>query len=192
MKITRIETKPLRIAYKVPFHWAQGVVEAAEVILVQVHTDEGIVGIGESMSSASGLSVELLLREAGKVCVGRNPFEISAITTSAYQHLFAARGNCSAPRFGALVLAGLEMALWDLVGKASGRAVHELMGGAVQSSIQYFGFPQGDTAEELAAEAGSFVAAGCDVIYVKIGRGQELDLQIAKQVRAAIGSRRLR
>jgi muconate cycloisomerase len=192
MKITHVETRLLRIPYKVPFHWAQGVVDAAEVILVLVHTDEGITGIGESMSSASGLSVELLLREAGKVCVGRNPFEIAAITRSAYQHLFAARGNCSAPRFGALVLGGLEMALWDLMGKATGLAVHELLGGAVRSSIQYFGFPQGDSAEEIAAEAKSFAADGCEVIYVKIGRSEALDLEIAKQVRAAIGSRRLR
>jgi hypothetical protein len=39
MKITRIETRPLRISYRQPFHWAQGVIEAAEVVLVSVHTD---------------------------------------------------------------------------------------------------------------------------------------------------------
>jgi len=192
MKITRIETTPLRIPYKVPFHWAQGVIEAAEVILVSVHTDEGITGYGESMSSASAQAIELFLQEAGKLCVGHSPFEITSLVARAYQHLFAARGNCSDPRFGALVLAGLDMALWDLAGKATGRAVHELLGGAVRDRIQYFGFPQGDTPEELAQDAKAWAESGCEVIYVKIGRGEALDLAITKQVRAAIGNRRLR
>lgn len=192
MKITRIETRPLRIPYKVPFHWARGVIEAAEVVLVGVHTDEGIIGYGESMSSASACAVQTFLRQAERVCVGRSPFEISALIRDAYQQLFAARGNCSAPRFGALVLSGLDMALWDVVGKTCGRAVHELLGGAVRPRIQYFGFPQGETAEELARDARRWANSGCEVIYVKVGRGEILDCAIVEQVRAAIGKKRLR
>jgi L-alanine-DL-glutamate epimerase-like enolase superfamily enzyme len=192
LKITGIETRPLRIPYQQPFHWAQGVIEAADVILVSVNTDAGITGYGESMGSASAGAVQSLLHEAGKLCVGRSPFEITALLGQVYQHLFAARGNCSAPRFGALVLAGLDMALWDVAGKATGRAVHELLGGAVRDQIQYFGFPQGDTAEELAREARQWATRGCEVIYVKVGRGETLDLAIAKQVREAIGGKRLR
>jgi L-alanine-DL-glutamate epimerase-like enolase superfamily enzyme len=192
MKITRIETKPLRIPYKAPFHWAQGVIDCAEVVLVCVHTDGGIIGYGESMSSASPSVVNSLLREAAKLCVGRSPFEITGLLRQAYQHLFAARGTCSAPRFGALVLAGLDMALWDVAGKATGCAVHELLGGAVRDRIQYFGFPQGDTAEQVAREAREWVDRGCEVIYAKVGRGEGLDLAIAEHVRAAIGHRRLR
>jgi L-alanine-DL-glutamate epimerase-like enolase superfamily enzyme len=192
VKITRIETKPLRIPYKKPFHWAQGVIEAAEVILVCVHTDEGVTGYGESMSSLPAGAVQSLLLEAAQLCIGGNPFQITALLHRAYQHLFAARGNCSAPRFGAQVLAGLDMALWDVVGKATGRPVHDLLGGAVRDRIQYFGFPQGDTAEELAREARQWVNNGSEVIYVKVGRGETLDLAIAEQVRAAIGNQRLR
>ncbi len=192
MKITRIDTKPLRIPYKRPFHWAHGVIEAAEVILVCVHTDEGIFGYGESMSSASAGAVESFVDEAAKLCIGSNPLHVSALMQRAYQRLFAARGNCSSPRFAALVLAGLDMALWDIAGKAAGRAVHELLGGAVRDRIHYFGFPQGDTPAELAKDAAHWVESGCDVVYVKIGRGEALDLAIVEQVRAAIGSKRLR
>ena len=192
MKITRIDTRPLRIPYKKPFHWAQGVVEAAEVVLVEVHTDEGVTGYGESMGSASAEAVRLFLQQAAKLCVGQSPFIINSLIGRAYQHLFAARGNCSDPRFGALVLAGLDMAMWDLVGKLCGRAVHELLGGRVRERIQYFGFPQGDTADELAREAAQWAQSGCDVIYVKIGRGEQLDMQITEQVREVIGDKRLR
>jgi L-alanine-DL-glutamate epimerase-like enolase superfamily enzyme len=192
VKITGIETRPLRIPYRTPFHWAQGVIAAAEVVLVCVHTDEGITGYGESLSSASAGAIQLFLQEAAKLCVGRSPFESTSLGRQVYQHWFAARGNCSAPRFGALLLAGLDMALWDIAGKATGRAIHELLGGAVRDRIQYFGFPQGDTAEELSEDARKFADDGCEVIYVKIGRGDALDLQIVEKVRAAIGERRLR
>jgi len=67
-----------------------------------------------------------------------------------------------------------------------------LLGGAVRDRIQYFGFPQGNTAQELARDASLWTQRGCKVIYVKIGRGEELDLAIAREVRAAIGQARLR
>jgi len=192
MKITTIDTKLLRIPYKEPFHWAQGVIDAAHVVLVCVHTDDGVTGYGESVGSASLTAVQSFIHEAARLCIGHTPFEVTRLMRDAYQHLFAARGNCSARRFGALVLAGLDMALWDAAGKVAGRAVHELLGGAVRETVRYFGFPQGDTAEDVARDAKNWSDAGCDVIYVKIGRGEALDLAIVEQVRAAIGNKRLR
>jgi len=104
MKITSIDTKLLRIRYKEEFHWAQGVIDAAHVVLVCVHTDEGITGYGESVGSASLTAVQSFLCEAAKLCIGRSPFEVTRLMGEAYQSLFAARGNCSARRFGALAL----------------------------------------------------------------------------------------
>jgi len=192
IRIAEVKTTPLRLPYKKPFHWAQGVIEAAEVILVEVRTDAGVTGYGESMSTSPAGAIESLLQAAGNLCIGHSPFEINMLMRQAYQQLFAVRGNCSAPRFGAQVLAGLDMALWDIAGKATCRAVHELLGGAVRDHIQYFGFPQGDSAREVADEARALAASGCEVMYVKVGRGEALDLAIAGEVRAAIGNKRLR
>jgi len=192
VKITRVEARPLRIAYKKLYHWAHGVNDAADVVLVCVHTDEGVTGYGESISCSAPDVVPQLLKQAEPWCVGQNPFEINNLLRRVYEHLFIAKGTGSAPRFGALVLAGLDMALWDLAGRASGRAVHELLGGKVRDEIQYFGFPQGNDAGELAAEAKGWADSGCEVIYVKVGRGDSLDLEIAARVRAAIGAKRLR
>ena len=100
-----------------------------------------------------------------------------------YHALFQITGTCSAPRLAGQVLAGLEMALWDIAGKTVGRPVHDLLGGAVRDEIGYFGFSQGATAEETAAEAKTFTEAGCDVIHVKVGRGDKLDLAVVEQVR---------
>ena len=193
MKIARIETTPLLVPYKKPYHWAQGVIHGAGIVLVEVHTDDGLVGIGESIATPSAAAIESYLKIAGNICTGRDPFENTRLMGECYQALFQAFGTCSAPRYSGQVLAGLEIALWDLMGKVTGRAVHELLGGAVRDEIAYFGFPQGATAAETAAEAQELAEAGCDVIYVKVGRGDALDLDIVRQVRAAIGpDKRLR
>jgi muconate cycloisomerase len=106
--------------------------------------------------------------------------------------LFATCGNLGGRRFGATVLAGLDMALWDIAGKAAGRPVHVLLGGAVRDAVSYFGFPQGDAPGQIARDAKRWADSGCDVIYVKIGREPRLDYEIVKEVRAAIGAHRLR
>jgi len=51
MKITGIRTTPLLVPYKVPYHWARGVEEGATVVLVEVESDGGIVGFGESLGA---------------------------------------------------------------------------------------------------------------------------------------------
>jgi muconate cycloisomerase len=193
LKITQVRTKPLLVPYTNPYHWAQGVIDGAQVILVEVETDEGFTGYGESIGTPSAEGIQLYIKLAGAICIDRSPFENAQLMAEAYHALFQALGTCSSPRFGGQVLAGLEMALWDLVGKATGLAAHELMGGAVRDEIQYFGFAQGETAAEIAAEAKLLAESGCEVIYFKVGRGDALDIAIAQQVRAAIGpQKRLR
>ena len=179
--------------YTRPYHWAQGVIDGAMVILVEVETDAGISGYGESIGTPSAEGMRSFINQVGAICIGRSPFENAQLMAEAYHALFQALGTCSSPRFGGQVLAGLEMALWDLMGKATGLAVHELMGGALRDEIQYFGFAQGETAAEIAAEAKLLADSGCEVIYFKVGRGDALDIAIAQQVRAAIGpQKRLR
>ena len=190
MKITKIHTRPLLVPYIKPYHWAQGVIDGATMILVEVHTDEGVTGYGETVGTPSVEGIQSFIKLAGEICIGRSPFENAKLMAEAYHALFQALGTCSSPRFGGQVLAGLEMALWDVMGKATGLAAHELMGGAVRDEIQYFGFPQGETAEEIAAEAKLLAESGCDVIYFKVGRGDALDIDIAQQVRNAIGPQR--
>jgi L-alanine-DL-glutamate epimerase-like enolase superfamily enzyme len=193
MKITEIKTTPLLVPYSKPYYWAQGVIEGACVVLVEVHTDEGVVGYGECIGSPSVQAVEAYLRCAARLCIGRDPFSNARLMAEAYHRLFEAFGTCSSPRFSGQVLCGLEMALWDIMGKATGRPAHELLGGAVRDEIRYFGFAQGEDAAEVATDAGRLAEDGFEVIYCKVGRGDALDLQIVAAVRAAIGpGKRLR
>ena len=193
MKISKIVTTPLLVPYKKPYYWSQGIIYGAGIILVEVHTDEGLIGYGESIATPSADAIQSYLKIAGDICIGKSPFENSRLMAEAYQTLFQALGTCSSPRYSGQVFAGLEMALWDLMGKATNRPVHDLLGGPVRDNIEYFGFAQGETADEIAFDADQLAKSGCEVIYVKVGRGDLLDLEIVKKVRLAIGpQKRLR
>lgn len=192
MKITHIRTTPLLLRYKEPYHWAQGVGEETTVVLVEVETDEGVVGIGESIGSPDGDLVAGVLRGASPLFVGQSPFDVARLCAQAYQAKFAAVGTGGTPRYANQVFAGLEIALWDLLGKATGQPVQRLLGGTVRPAVEYFGFLQGDTADELAEDARQAVASGFSVIYMKVGRGAETDMRNVAAVREAIGDRRLR
>ena len=187
MTITNVKATPLLVRNKVPYYWAAGVRYGAEVILIEVQTDDGITGYGESIGTPSVAGVSAFVNTAALHLIGGSVFDSRRLMMQCYHALFQAHGTCSAPRFGGQVFAGLEMAMWDAAGKTAGCAVHELLGGKVRDSIDYFGFIQGETAEMLAADAARLVSEGHRVIYGKVGRGEQLDIEIVRQVRAAVG-----
>ena len=193
MKISEVVTTPLWIPYKEPFHWSEDVTHGAEVIMVEVHTDEGVTGYGESIATPSAEAVRAHLSLAADFCVGRSPFENARLIGEAYDALFGREESCRAPKFAGKALAGLEMALWDAMGKAVDRPVHELLGGAVRNEVCYFGFPQGESATEISSEAARLAVSGHEVIFLEVGRGDDLDAEVVARVRAAIGpNKRLR
>ena len=190
MKITAINTTPLFVPYTRPYYWAQGTIDGADVILVEVQTDTDVTGYGESIGGGAAGAVQSYIDHAARVCIGRDPFANAGLMAELYHRLFQMQGVCSAPRFAGQVLCGLEMALWDVMGKAVGQPAHALLGGAVRDEIQYFGFAQGETAVEVAADAEALAGQGFEVIYFKVGRGDALDLETVAAVRAAVGPRR--
>ena len=141
MNIARLQTTPLALAFKEPYHWAGRVDHAAAVVLVEVETDDGLVGIGESVAAFPAEGTVAALQGVAPLFVGQPVFDVERLITGA-RHL----GSFNhIPWHANFVLAGLEMALWDILGKAAGWPVHRLLGGAVREEVDYFGFVQGDT-----------------------------------------------
>jgi len=192
MKIASIETTPLFCKFKQPYHWAQGITYGAPVVLIRITTDQGVVGIGESSASPNYQTLMSILNDAIPSFVGQSVFDGNRLIWNYYRDGFNARGTGSASRFFSQAMAGMELALWDAIGKAMRQPLHKLLGGKARDAVSYFGFIQGDTADELAAHAKSLVKQGFDVLYLKIGRGDDLDEEITGAVRKAIGKRRLR
>lgn len=192
MKIKSIETTPLFCKFRQPYHWAQGVTHGAPVILIRIETDTGVVGIGESSASPDCPTVLSILQDAIPSFIGKSAYDGNRMIWNYYRDGFNARGTGSASRFFSQAMTGFELALWDAIGKAAGQPLHRLLGGKARDEVRYFGFIQGNTADELAHHAKSLVKQGFEVLYLKIGRGDDLDEEITAAVRKAIGRKRLR
>jgi muconate cycloisomerase len=188
MKITEIRTTPLSLRFKQPYHWAGRVDLGSAAVLIEVETDEGLVGIGESTATFPADDVLNTLQGISSLFIRESPFDIERL----FDRARFLGGFNYRPRHANMTLAGLEMALWDLIGKALGQPTYRLLGGAFRSAVDYFGFLQGDTAEQLAAHAEQVVSDGYSVVYMKVGRGDDRDLENVHAVREVIGERRLR
>jgi L-alanine-DL-glutamate epimerase-like enolase superfamily enzyme len=187
MKITAIKTTPLLCKFKQPYHWSQGINYGAPVVLIEIETDKGVVGIGEATASPVLAPVLAILEDAIPHFIGKSAYDGNRIIWNYYQAGFNARGTGSAPRYFSQALAGIELALWDAIGKSVKLPLHKLLGGAVRDKVEYFGFVQGDTPDELAAHAKELHDHGFKVLYIKVGRGAELDVAIVSAVRKAVG-----
>ena len=187
MRIKSINCYPLLINNKYPYYWSHGIINSTEIILIEIEAENGVKGYGESIATPSGEGVKAFIDSASSVLIGEDIFQNQRIIKKCYHSLFQAHGTCSAPRFGAQILSGLEMALWDLCGKIVERPLHELLGGKYRDKIEYFGFIQGKSADELAIDAKKLSKNGHKVIYGKIGREESTDVQIVKKVREAVG-----
>ena len=188
MKITGIRTTPMSIPFRQGYHMRPGSGHGVTTLLVEMDTDAGITGIGETCGWISVSGIAAMYKDVERLFVGESPFDVERLFARAAKVTFL---NVT-PRFGNRLLAGLEMACWDLIGKAAGQPVHRLLGGAARGRVGYFGFPQGDGADELAASARRIVDDGFLVFYMKVGRGERADVENTAAVRDAIGDRRLR
>jgi L-alanine-DL-glutamate epimerase-like enolase superfamily enzyme len=182
MRITAVTTTPLAIPFERPFHWRSGVQRGANLVLFAVETDEGVTGFGESICEEPA-AVEAYGRLIARAFVGRSPGDVEAILCVLWRD---GRWRFH-PRFSLQVVSGLEVACWDALGKGLGVPASTFLGGRVREEVDVMGFPQGDTAEELARESAALAAAGHRVIYVKIGRPGRADEEVVGSVRDAIG-----
>lgn len=133
MIITKIETFPLRIPFKpgnksAPAAWGDKDLPAADSLLVKVTTDEGIEGWGEAFGFRAVSSVKLSVDELiAPLCIGKDATRIGPLMYDVQEkmHIFGRAG----PLFYGL--SAVDIALWDIAGKAANAPVSRLLGGGV-------------------------------------------------------------
>ncbi|BAS28050.1 mandelate racemase/muconate lactonizing enzyme family protein [Limnochorda pilosa] len=166
--------------------WSGGVAHGQTACLVQVQTDAGLSGLGEINPGPQAPRVAEAAVDALKAfIVGEEPWNISSLWARMY------KGSIVWGRRGVAVsvMGGVEMALWDLVGKALGRPVYELLGGKVRRSIRAYAsggvnFAKGQLEDELR----SYVDRGFTAVKVRIGAPTlDANLRVAERARSAIG-----
>ena len=127
-------------------------------IFVKVLTDEGITGWGEMISGTKTETVVAGAYEMGKKLIGRDPFEIERLWQEMHRSFF--RGG----PINGTIISGLEMALWDIKGKALNLPVYELLGGAARDRIRVYSWIGGDRPSDVAEQAQARVDKGFTAI----------------------------
>jgi galactonate dehydratase len=124
-------------------------------LFLKMHTDEGIVGLGEPIVEGRAQTVAAAVHEIGRYLIGQDPRRIEHHWQAIYRGQFYRGG----PVLNS-ALSGVEQAMWDIKGKALGVPVYELLGGAVRSKIRVYSH-LGDAAPEgMARAARAKVAQG--------------------------------
>ncbi len=198
MKITKIECSPLKYPLR---HACQGdtpvqkkrrmgfgeVPKLVPIVIVQLHTDEGIVGIGESggITSLSYMPdtvpsiIEVITEYFAPLILGENPFNIDKIVSAMEK---CSRGNY-------LAKAAIDMALHDIVGKALKIPVYQYLGGLSAEKIPVHWVLSAGSCDEIVREAQGAIKAGYRALKLKVGLSTpEQDLGIVEAVRSTVGS----
>jgi L-alanine-DL-glutamate epimerase-like enolase superfamily enzyme len=185
VKITAVHVETLELEMEEPFLIASSALAASPCDLVRVETDEGLVGFGEAcpayeFTGDTLWTVQDVIGEyLGPAVIGKDPFQLEAIVHCWERELWTV-GNQAA-------CAALEMALWDLQGKALGRPLYDLIGGRTRDGLVEVIAWGWDEPEALADKTRRMRAEGITVFKIKVGDLPERDEQRVAAVREAAG-----
>lgn len=189
MKVTDVTCHILQSKVERPFTSARGWLYSTRAsCIVEISTDAGITGWGECYGPAAVNKAVIETQYRSRV-VGRDPFDVEVVWEDLYNRI----KDYGATGFAITALSGIDIALWDVMGRATGKPIHKLIGGAHRTSLQayatglYF-IDMDRLVEEAVEEALAYKEQGFRAIKMKIGLGDpKLDFQRVKAVREAIG-----
>ena len=138
-------------------------------VVVRVHTDKGITGLGESFyrSKENNRFLAESVKSMSRHIIGKDPENVKLIWHELYLHVKRAGA------YGAL--SAIDEALWDIKGKESGKPVYQLLGGQTNEVEAYATFPVDKTAEELIDSAKWLSEKGFQAMKIGAGFGVEED-----------------
>lgn len=151
-------------------------------VVVKMHTDAGITGLGETLtydpSGTAAIATAQAVESLGRHLVGKNPLEVTRRWRELYQ--FAKRSG------GFKALSALDEALWDIAAKDAGKPLFELLGGRTSRVRAYATFPHRQSAGDLVEKAERLAGAGFPSMKITVGRGVTEDREYVRAVSGAL------
>ena len=189
MKITDVITHQLSVKVDQPFTSSRGWVYTTRgALVVEVRTDEGITGWGDCYGPTAVCKsiVDTLLKPT---VIGKDPFDVEVIWETLYNKVkdYGLSGMTISG------ISGIDIAMWDIIGKATGMPIHKLIGGSFRPKVLAYAsglyFRNVDRlTDEAVEEARGYASQGFRAIKMKIGLGSvRRDIERVAAVRAAIG-----
>jgi glucarate dehydratase len=196
MKIRSITALPVNIPFRAPYRFSYGSIASLTKTVVQLTTEDGVVGLGECADGDRAAEVVA----AGEKLIGLDVRDLAIAESRVVPAMrYTPWGNVTAAR---RVFGGIEMAMWDARGKTESVPLHLLLGGAVRSEIpltEYFSyrFPGLDPGEATPVDIARYCATmierhGSTIFEGKVGTvSLAEEVRMVREVRAAIGERSL-
>jgi L-Ala-D/L-Glu epimerase len=184
MIITDVKAQAIELPYK-DQNWkiATGSFTGARMIFVDILTDKGLVGRGCTTSGALFISgesqasvVHVIEGTFSKLLKGRSPFDMEDIIADMDREV---SGNYRAK-------AGIDLALYDLIGKASGVPVRSLIGSSKTRPIPVMRMVSIKEPKAMANDALALVREGFKALKIKVGEGRKSDIERIKAIREAV------
>jgi D-galactarolactone cycloisomerase len=189
MRIRSLQSVP--ISYRVPqgqnVRLGIGRAVKRDAVLVKVETDAGITGWGEAHHGrAPGAIAKLIDTTISELVTGMDALDVVGVWNRVYQMQLASHGMGAA---ATMALSGLDLALWDIRGKATGWPLYRLLGGASRPIKAYAGGISLGWQEpaSLVEEAAGYVAQGYRALKLRVGDGPRNDIARATAVRKKLG-----
>ena len=191
MKITDVEAIELRL----PEAEVEDIASAAQdALIIKIHTDAGIVGIGEvdSLPRVAKAVVEAPMSHSiatglGRLLIGMNPLDIEIINETLYQRTFYYGRRAVVIH----TIGGIDMALWDIAGKYYKQPIYQLLGGAYHKRFRaYASNLFGRNGKETQERAKRWVDQGFTAIkfgWAPMGESEKLDLELVEGARMGAG-----
>ena len=192
MKIKDVKTYVLQATLENQgFGWSQRVTDRRQTAICVVTTDDGITGLGEAFYFAgpASLAADMIDNALGPLIVGKDPLDTGVI----WDFLYNWTRDQGMKGLTISALSAVDIALWDIKGKALELPVHKLLGGAYRHQARVYATglyePQNvpDITEALIKEAMGYKEAGFSGMKLKVGYGIDTDLKYIKAIREAIG-----
>ncbi|NIO03169.1 MAG: hypothetical protein GTN74_00750 [Proteobacteria bacterium] len=164
MKITDLKTTILSVPFRKSTFWPYGRWDGITVVVIEIETDQGITGVGESVCQQNPAEAfKSFIDRSKPFLIGEDPFNTERIG----KKIEGLGGWVFGRHFAGYALGGIDMALWDIIGKACGQPLYKLLGGLIRDRSECFKFIPHDKPEVMASDAKDAIHQGYGAIYCK-------------------------
>lgn len=185
MRITDVKSRSVLIPLKDPIPTSFGVSKASLATIIKVHTDEDIIGIGSVGPVPTTARTQAIINHEIKPrIIGEDPFNVEKIVHS-YLTSFPIRWALESSIY---VIGGIEIALWDIIGKHLKIPIYKLLGGLCREKVPITAFLGMKEPDAVAKDAIDAVEFGFKTVKLKVGRKSKESTEIVKAVRDAVGN----
>ncbi|MCK4419134.1 mandelate racemase/muconate lactonizing enzyme family protein [Candidatus Aerophobetes bacterium] len=184
MKITKLELLPVECQLKEPLRWGSMEISTKGGVLVRVHTDEGITGVGEAgFSNGFYPMIAPIIRNILEpLLVGKD----LCLIEKRWDEMFKATHKWGRRGLETYAISGIDIALWDILGKISHQPVYKLLGGH-NTIVRAYAAPSLKEPSRIAKECEEAITRGFTAIKLRVGLGQKKDAEIVQMARKAVG-----